>query len=673
MSATILAPGPVPARAAPSGAEAGPDAADPQDQRGSLLAGAERLVLAARLTVSMLATGLLVIALLWRWCFPAEGAVADIAAGLAALIVSVPVLVAAWQSLRHPSLHGITDRLVALALIGAWASGDLTTAAILPIVMTAAHVLEERSLIGSRDAIRALRRLSETVVRRLVEGGGVEIVPTAALAPGDRIELRAGDRLPADGVVLDGEASLDMASLTGESVPVEVGPGAPVCAGAIDLDGRLVVEVTRTGRDSTLGKIIALMRDAEHAKPPVARLLERNAGRYLVFVLTIAAATWFATGSEADTLAVLVASCPCALVLAAPATAIAAIAVAARHGILIKGTGFLEHLADVTSVVFDKTGTLTTGELSLEQVLCTAPGADEALLLALAAALGRGSSHPVSRAVVRVWQQREEGVDVPAGPAGLVSHLRETGGFGVTGEIDGRLAAFGRAELFQRLGTIAPSVPDHDGPVAGIALDGIFLGWLLFSDPPRPEAVAALSDLRGLGLVRQMLLTGDRVPVARRIARAMGIDDVVAEALPEGKMRHVLAEVARGGRPLVVGDGINDSLALKAGAVGVAMGAQGTDVALASADLVLLTSDLGRLGTMIRLSRRCRRTISVNVALGLGWTLTLMALAAMGVLGAEGAVLAALLHNLSTFAGLANSGRLLLFDETGQPCRSTSP
>ncbi len=161
-----------------------------------------------------------------------------------------------------------------------------------------------------------------------------------------------------------------------------------------------------------------------------------------------------------------------------------------------------------------------------------------------------------------------------------------------------------------------------------------------------------------------MLLTGDRAPVAWRIAAALGIDDVVAEALPEGKMRHVLAEVARGGRPLVVGDGINDSLALKAGAVGIAMGAQGTDVALASADLVLLTSDLGRLGTAIRLSRRCRRTIGVNVALGLGWTLLLMALAALGVLGAEGAVIAALLHNLSTFAGLANSGRLLLFDET---------
>jgi P-type E1-E2 ATPase len=173
--------------------------------------------------------------------------------------------------------------------------------------------------------------------------------------------------------------------------------------------------------------------------------------------------------------------------------------------------------------------------------------------------------------------------------------------------------------------------------------------------------------LRGLGLERQMLLTGDRASVAARIATVMGITDVHAEALPHAKMQQVLREVRAGHRPLVVGDGINDALALKAGAVGVAMGAQGTDVAMASADLVLMSSDLRRLPTAIRLSRRCRRTIHLNVALGLGWTLVLMALAAGGVLGAGGAVIAALMHNLSTFLGVANAGRLLLFDETGEP------
>jgi heavy metal translocating P-type ATPase len=629
-------------------------AIDLPDERPGLLAKAERVLLAVRLTLAMLSAGLLVLGLAWRWAFPDDAALASLIAGAAAVLVSAPVLAAAWHSLRHPSLHGITDRLIALALVGAWASGDLMTAAVLPIVMILGHVLEERSLLGSREAIRALSRLAETTARRLLADGAIELVPTRALRPGDLIELRAGDRVPADGVVREGAASLDTASLTGESVPVDIEPGCRVMAGSIDTDGRLVVEVERVGGQTTLGKIIALMRTAEQAKPPITRLLERYAGQYMLLVIMVAAGTWFASGDAMATLAVLVASCPCALVLAAPATAIAAIAVAGRHGILIKGTGFLEHLADVNSVVFDKTGTLTTGALTLTATHAE-PGADPAAIRLLAAALGSASSHPVSRAA----RQAAGRAALPA-----VDQLREAGGFGVTGVLDGAVVAFGRPDLFTRLGIDPPPVPLHEGPIAGLSQGGQFLGWLLFADQPRPEAEAALQELRRLGLDRQMLLTGDRAAVAARIAAAMGISEIQSGALPEDKMRRVLAEAAAGYRPLVVGDGINDSLALKAGAVGVAMGAQGTDVALASADLVLMTSDLQRLPTAIRLSRRARRTIAVNVGLGLGWTLVLMALAATGELGAEGAVLAALLHNLSTFLGVANAGRLMLFDET---------
>jgi cation transport ATPase len=354
-------------------------------------------------------------------------------------------------------------------------------------------------------------------------------------------------------------------------------------------------------------------------------------------------------GNTPATLAVLVAACPCALVLAAPATAIAAIAVAARHGILIKGTAFLENLADVTSVVFDKTGTLTAGSLLLMEILPVGPASAEDVLL-VAGVLARASSHPVSRAAANA-----------AGPGELAEEAREIGGFGMVGRLGPDSVAFGRPDLFGDFGVAPP--PAHDGPIAGVSRGGVLLGWLLFEDRPRREASTALEELRTLGLSRQMLLTGDRAPVARRIADALGITDVVAEALPDDKMRQVLGEVARGQLPMVVGDGINDSLALKAGAVGVAMGAQGTDVALASADLVLMSSDLRRLATAMRLSRLCRRTIHWNVGLGLGWTVMLVGLAAFGILGSSGAIVAALLHNLSTFAGMANSGRLLLFDE----------
>ncbi len=622
-----------------------------------LLARLERATLGLRLTLAMFAAGLLVLAVLWQMAFPDQRLLSDLVAGVAALLVALPVLGAAWDSLRHPSLHGVTDRLIAVALVAAWASGDLMTAAVLPIIMILGHVLEERSLLGSREAIQALTRLTETTARRIEPDGSVRVIAAAELRVGDRIELLAGSSLPADGIVRVGEAGLDTASLTGESVPVDVRPGDAALAGSINTDGRLELEVTRLGSETTLGKIIDLMRTAERAKPPVARLLERYAGHYLALVLLIAAGTWLASGDTAATLAVLVASCPCALVLAAPSTSIAAISVAARHGILIKGAAFLEQLAEVNAVVFDKTGTLTTGEMSLTG-LRAADGVDPARARAIAAALGGASSHPVSRAAARAGA---------GGRALTVEHVHERGGSGITGLIDGAEAALGRPELFRTLGIEAPPPPAHHGPIAGVSHRGVFLAWLLFADQRRPEAAEATRALADLGLRRQVLLTGDRRAVAARIAAELGIDDVEAEALPEAKMHRVMAELRAGFRPLVVGDGINDSLALKAGAVGVAMGAQGTDVALASADLVLMTSDLRRLATAIRLSRRCRRTIHVNVAVGLGWTVLLVALAAAGVLGAEGALVAALLHNFSTFIGLGNAGRLLLFDEIGPP------
>ncbi len=641
-------------------------ALDAQDSPALLSLG-ERFSLALRLTLSMIAAGLLAIALIWRAVVPGEQGVADLVAGAAAALVSVPVFSAAWSSLRNPSLHGISDQLVALALLACWAAGDLITAAVLPIIMIVGHVLEERSLLGSREAINALGRLVQTSSTRIGCDGLRETVPTQALRVGDRIALQAGDRVPVDGIIRDGHASLDIASLTGEPVPVDAGPGDAALAGSINLDGVLVLEVVRVGGETTLGRIIALMHEAEAAKPPVTRLLEAYAGHYMMLVLLVAAGVWFATSNTAAVLAVLVASCPCALVLAAPATAVAAIVVAARHGILLKGAAFLEQLSEVTSLILDKTGTVTTGVLTLVGVL-PAPGVAPDDLLALAASLGAASSHPVSRALA----------GVAPGTARLpLRDMREERGLGMRAHDGTAPVAMGRAALLASLGATPAPAPEHYGPMVGLCRGADFLGWLLLADQPRPEAPGALEQLRSLGLRRQVLLTGDRAAVAERVGRFLRIGEICAEMLPEQKMQRVRDEVRQGYRPMVVGDGINDSLALKAGAVGVAMGAQeagpgggqgsahGTGVALASADLVLMTSDLRRLATCIRLSWRCRRTIHVNVALGLGWTVTLIVLAACGLLGAEGAIIAAVVHNFSTLLGMANSGRLLSFDETG--------
>lgn len=618
----------------------------------SLLSSAEQRRAARQLTLAMLALGLLGLGLIWRWLMPEQTGVSQLLLGFASLLVAVPVIRSAWYSLRYPSLHGITDQLIALAMLGAWATGDLLTAALLPIIMIFGHVLEERSVIGSQEAIHALGQLTRSHARKLQADGSIIEVDNGTLKYGDTVEVRAGDRVPADGRILSGQASLDTASITGESVPVEASAGMSVFGGAINLDGLLRIEVTRTGDESTLGKVIALMQNAERSKPPITRLLERYAGSYMVLVLLLAAVTWFITHDAQAMLAVLVAACPCALVLSAPATAIAGVAVAARHGILIRSSAFLEELADLTSLVVDKTGTLTYGTLRLQAI--DSPRADQSTVMALAASLGAASSHPVSRALAGLVSQEK---------CVALSDIHERQGLGVVAVTAQGEAALGRPELFAQLKIATTTIPEHDGPIAGLALNGEFLAWLLLADSVKPEARLALGELRELGLGRQLLLTGDRQSVAQSLARDVGLQEVQAQALPEDKLNRVLQEIDNGFRPMVVGDGINDSLALKAGVVGVAMGAGGADIALASADIVLIGSDLRRLGTCVRLSRQCRRTLQVNVIIGLGWTLAIVVFAAFGWLGAAGAMIAALLHNLSTLLVLGNAGRLLRFQE----------
>ena len=618
----------------------------------SLLSSAEQRRAARQLTLAMLALGLLGLGLIWRWLVPEQTGVSQLLLGFASLLVAVPVMRSAWYSLRYPSLHGITDQLIALAMLGAWATGDLLTAALLPIIMIFGHVLEERSVIGSQEAIHALGQLTRSHARKVQADGSIIEVDNGTLKSGDIVDVRAGDRVPADGRVMSGQASLDTASITGESVPVEAGLGMSVFGGAINLDGLLRIEVTRTGDESTLGKVIALMQNAERSKPPITRLLERYAGSYMVLVLLLAAVTWFVTNDAQAMLAVLVAACPCALVLSAPTTAIAGVAVAARHGILIRSSAFLEELADLTSLVVDKTGTLTYGTLRLQSI--DSAHTETSAVTALAASLGAASSHPVSRALAGLVDQKESVV---------LSDIHERQGLGVVAMTAKGKAALGRPELFAQLGIVTTAVPKHDGPIAGLSLNGEFLAWLLLADSVKPEARFALAELRELGLGRQLLLTGDRQSVAMSLANDVGLQEVEAQALPEDKLNRVLKEIDNGFRPMVVGDGINDSLALKAGVVGVAMGAGGADIALASADIVLIGSDLRRLGTCVRLSRQCRRTLQVNVIIGLGWTLAIVVFAAFGWLGAAGAMIAALLHNLSTLLVLGNAGRLLRFQE----------
>ncbi len=628
-----------------------------QEVRALALSAAERRAITRHTLLGLLAGGLLLLSLAWPWLSPAgargDATVAQLLAAAASLVVAPPVFAGAWHSLRSPSLHGVTDRLIALAMLGAWAVGDMTTAALLPIVMTFGHALEERSVLGSQEAIRALGRLTSGKVRRVRESGEIEEVAYEAIRQGDLVDVLPGARIPADGVVRQGRSSIDNGPITGESLPQDASEGASVYGGAINLDGPLRVEITQVGEASTLGKVIELMQRAQAAKPPITQALERYMDVYLALVLLIAAIVWFASANAQAMLAVIVAACPCALVLAAPSTAIAGIAAGARRGILFRNSAFLDKIAEIDSLVIDKTGTLTHGELRLTHTLWQ-PGVDEAQARELALRLAMGSAHPVCRALVR---------EVSSGVEPL-PEARELRGLGVIAQTPAGVAVLGRADLLaQHVSALAaaPAAPAViDGPCAGLALDGRLLAWFGFADTLRAEARAALDDLRTLGITREALVTGDRESVARRLAGEVGIETVVAQALPHDKLDYVLAEIDAGHHPLVVGDGLNDVLAIKAGSTSVAMGERGVDIAVACADVVLLADDLRRLPDCIRLGRACRRIATTNAAIGLAWTVAVIALAALGALSA---VATAVLHNVGTLVVIGNAGRLLRRDD----------
>jgi Zn2+/Cd2+-exporting ATPase len=646
----------------------GPDANHSHDDDGPTIAlsATERRIVTRQIALALLAGGLLALSLAWRYFAPGGAQLAEVLAGLASLLVAGPVFAGAWHSLKHPSLHGVTDRLIALAMLAAWAIGDMTTAALLPIVMTFGHALEERSVLGSQEAIRALGRLTSGNVRRVRADGTIEDVPYEAIRAGDTVEVAAGSRIPADGVVRRGRSSVDNGPITGESLPLDVDEGVAVFGGAMNLDGPLRIEVTHAGEHSTLGKIIELLQRAEQVKPPITQVLERYMGGYLALVLLIAAIVWFASANASAMLAVIVAACPCALVLAAPSTAIAGIAVGARHGVLFRNAAFLDRIGEIDSLVIDKTGTLTYGELRVADVFAQ-PGVASAEAVALAARLGAGSAHPVSRALTRYAASATSAAGQEVAP---FKRTRELRGLGVVAETPEGTAVLGRAELLrEHVATLQAAPASIDGPCVGLALNGQLLAWFGFADALRAEAAGALAELRELGLVRQTLLTGDRDVVARKVAAEVGIDTVVSQALPHDKLDYVMHELDAGHHPLVVGDGLNDVLAIKAGATSIAMGERGIDIAVASADIVLLGDDLRRIPTCIRLGRRCRHTAPINAAIGLFWTVVIITLAALGLLGA---VWVAILHNVGTFIVIANAGRLLRIDEdaASQPGRS---
>jgi heavy metal translocating P-type ATPase len=418
----------------------------------------------------------------------------------------------------------------------------------------------------------------------------------------------------------------------------------------VAIDGLLKIHVRGAGADTVLGRVVQLLAEVERTTVPVLRLFEQRAGVWLPLVLTLAGTTLFFTRDLSRAIAMLVVAAPTALLVAGPAAVVAAMTVATRLRILIKSADFFEHASDVDTLILDKTGTVTVGAPAVTEIRCLG-GVSEEALLTVAASCGFGSLHPVSRAVVAEALRR----GIPSTPP---KDLQEKPGLGVVAEVDGRRAVLGRRALLTDMGIQTGAAEDGGLSQVWVAHGGRCLGCFVLRDQPRAEARDALNAMRELGIRRLILLTGDRAAAAREVGDALGMDEVVAEVLPAQKLEVVRAEQAAGRTVMMVGDGVNDALALGGADVGVAIGAELNEVAVGGADVALLGTDLGRLPRLIGLADITRRVIGQNVWLAFGLSLVLLALAAGGVLDP---LKGALAQSVAVLAVVANSARILRY------------
>lgn len=618
-----------------------------QDHSGDALSRDEKFSLGSRLIIAAVAGWLLILSWAIRWWMPEQEDLGLLCVGLSSVLISIPLFCKAWRALFSNEIEGLADQLIVTAIIAAWVTGHLDAAALVPLVMVLGHVLEERSLFGTREAIAALGTLTETSARRKA-GSDWETVNATDLRRDDIVELKPGDFVPADVVILSGKSAVDASAITGESIPFDVSVGDEVGAGSINTEGLLTARVIGTGEETTLGRVVHLMQEAERGKPPAIRMLEQYAGYYLPVVLMFACMVFFVSGSMTSAMAVLVAACPSALALAAPATSVAAIAVATRFGILIKSTAFMEELARCDTLLLDKTGTVTEGALRVVDFTC-AKAVDVDLVKTHAAALAAASTHPVSRAVASLAVDNRPSI----------SDATEIPGRGVEALIDGKRYRLGRAALHRDAGVDPMPEPDHDGPLVGLSCDNKFLAWIHLADTIRKEAPQALSDLRAMGFDLQILVSGDRQTVVEDVVKDLEIDVAIGEVLPAEKLEQVHVQQQDTRHVLMVGDGINDALALKAANVGIAVGGGNTDVALASADLVLNHGRMDRLVHIVQLARQARVVMNINFAIALGTSVLFVVLAAAGLVGP---VMVAVIHNVDALLIILNSARLLRFD-----------
>ncbi len=592
--------------------------------------------------------------------FGADGDVSTLAAMVGAILLGLPIVLHAVKGIIHGHMH--MDELVALAVIAAFVTGYYVTAGVVGFIMLLAELMETRTALGARASIESLIRLTPTTANLLAGDGTETEVEVARLKTGDVVRVRPGDNIPADGQICNGLSSINEATITGESLPVDKVVGMQVFAGTTNLTGALDIVVTKAGQDTTLGKVQQLIMAAEKTQLPIMRMIDQHIGWYIPTILMISAITYFFTKNVKNSISILVISCPCPLILATPTAMVAALSAAARLGILIKNVSLLEIAGRITAVVFDKTGTLTTGQLYVTK-LEPAAGVEPAELLSLTASAEQMSKHPAARAVINLAKEANVAFET-------ASEFRETPGKGVSAVAKGVTVVVGRDSFLKEKGIDVSRVPNpslHEEQgfsTLYVSRNNQCIGWIGLQDKSRPEARRAVQELFGCDVRRITMLTGDRSEVANRISAELGCTDYKANCLPQDKLA-VVEHIKQDGHIVaVVGDGINDAPALAAGDLGIAMGAAGSDVAINSASIALMSDDLRRLPFLMQLSRKTRGVINQNLFFGVLFIILGIAASAVGWIDP---IPAAFLHFGGSVLVVFNSARLVRFGEHLDP------
>ncbi len=546
------------------------------------------------------------------------------------------------------------DVLVSLALMASVCIGEDFAAGEVAFIMQLGALLEELTVAKARAGIEKLVHLTPQTAR-VLKDGAERVIPTEQVQVGDVIRVLPGEGVPVDGVILSGQTSINQAVMTGESLPVDKTVGDEVSSGTVNQFGAFEMRATKVGEDSSIQRMIRLVQSADAGKAKIVGIADRWATWIVVIALSAAAVTWFVTGEIIRAVTILVVFCPCALVLATPTAIMAAIGNATKHGFLVREGDALERLARVKIIAFDKTGTLTYGTPEVVAVKSGSDAYPESELYRLAASAERLSEHPLGKAIVASYQQKESGALAETEQFEMVP------GRGVSAQVEGKQLLAGNLPLLRDHGVDVPTLSEAEAyvkrgcTVTYLAVDGAFAGYIVLSDILRKESAGMIGQLSALD-VQPVLLTGDNENAASTIASQLGMGQVRANCLPEDKLRYI-DEYQKSGQPVcMIGDGVNDAPALKKAEVGIAMGGVGSDIAVDAADIALVDDEVKELPHLVALAKRMMVTIKLNMTFSMTLNFVAIVLAMTGILNP---VVGALVHNAGSVLVITNSALLL--------------